>query len=183
MKLNIILLAFFLVVALPAGAQSGPPDFGPEFQAYPTGLIPGIRIEKNYGRYVALLRLGYNWVRHGGAGLHDDERGGGPGFSLGCKRYFGPKTTGWSAAVKSDLWFNKIDWKDLPGQPGERAGQTRIIVFQPVVEAGYTVSVSRSLYFSPTVSFGYEINIKTSGEPTGEGPILLVGVVLMVGDN
>lgn len=111
---------------------------GFEFQAYPTGLIPGLRIEKGIGTKSAVhLRLGYQWIRHRDLGVHEDERGNGYGFTLGYRRYFSEGFRGVSISSRCDLWFNKLDWEDtdiaIPV-----SGTSDIVVVQPTLELGYT---------------------------------------------
>ena len=169
---------FFLLWFHNAGAQQGP-DLGFEFQAYPTGLIPGLRLELPLAeRYAASIRLGYNHIRHGNAGRHDDERGRGWGGTIGLKRYFAEGKKGWFATVRTDLWFNSIDWKDNIGLPEEVSGNTDIVVLQPTLEAGFCLRKTESWFLAPALAFGAEWNVKTSGSPTGEGLILLAGFTL-----
>ena len=60
--------------------------------------------------------------------------------------------------------------------PNEISGNTDIIVIQPTLEVGYLfLPFDSNLHISPTVSFGYEVNVRTRGEPVGEGAILLLG--------
>ncbi len=178
-----ILLFFFLCIISSVIAQNDeatPTDFGFEMQAYPTGLIPGIYFEKTLGeRHAIHLRLGYNWIRHRDLGVHEDERGDGWGFTLGYKRYFNQNFTGFFSTAKVDIWSNNLDWKDNIDTPIEIRGNTSITVLQPTLEIGYLFLLSKNnLTISPTVAFGYEVNVKTKGEPVGEGAILLLGIQL-----
>ena len=145
---------------------------GFEFQAYPTGLIPGIYVEKPVGTKGDLYaRIGYNWIRHRDLGKHDDERGDGFGFTLGYKQFLSKTDkTKWRLGVKNDIWWNSIDWTE-----GSDTGNTKITVVQPTLELGYVWQKNNSL-ISPTIAFGYEVNVKTDGSPTGEGAILLIGI-------
>lgn len=146
-----------------------------EFQAYPTGLIPGLRIEKHFKeKYAVHLRLGYNWIRHRDLGKHKDERGQGYGFTLGYKRYFKEAYKGFFLGARNDFWFNEIDWWDLDENDDRKVGLTKITVVQPTLEAGFAMQKNQ-LVFTPTIAFGFEFNVKTEGEPTGEGPVLLLG--------
>ena len=143
-----------------------------EFQAYPTGLIPGVRIEKSLGvKSAAHVRLGYNWIRHRDLGKHDDEHGVGFGFTIGYKRYFRNNHDGFSLGLKNDIWWNTIDWTDEPSS----SGTTDITVLQPTLELAYSF-IKGDLVISPSLAFGFEWNVRTEGEPTGEGAILLVGI-------
>jgi len=177
--LTLCLAVFLQIAAAKTEAQEMPLDGSLEFQAYPTGIIPSLRIEKGFGtRHVLLLRAGYNVVRHGDAGKHDDERGGGPGFTFGYKRYFSGRFRGGFAGVKNDFWFNEIRWKNNTGLPNEYAGTSRISVVQPTAEAGFLFEFGHDWILAPALAFGFEINVKTKGEPTGEGAIFLAGIQL-----
>lgn len=157
------------------GQENQSTSLGFEFQAYPTGLIPGLRIEKTTGNSSILsVRLGYNWIRHRDLGKHDDERGQGYGITLGYKKYIRRGFRGWHLGLRTDVWRNSIDWYDDVAS-GRSAGNTKITVVQPTAELGHTIQLGSALTFTPTLSFGWEWNVKTEGEPTGEGAILLLG--------
>ena len=149
-----------------------------EFQAYPTGLIPGIRLEKDVNEQSRLLlRLGYNWFRHRDLGVHDDERGDGFGGTLGFKRFLKPGRNKWHWAVKTDIWWNDVEWYDDLSNGQRAEGETSITVLQPTAEVGYTF-VNNNFVFTPTLSLGVEWNVRTVGEPTGEGLIILAGIMI-----
>jgi len=173
MKKIIFPLLFLLFTSIVFGQSSW--DVGLEFQAYPTGILPGLRLEKNFAERHALhLRIGANIFDHRNWGKHFKETGSGYGFSLGYKRYFQPHHERWFMGLRNDIWFNKVDWKKDIGLP-PLSGTTTITVIQPTMEAGYTF-VKNKFYFSPSLAFGLEINTNTVGEPTGEGAIVLVGL-------
>ena len=170
----IVLLYLLLAIPKPSNCQSNM-DYLIEFQAYPTGLIPGIRLEKRMNRgQSAHIRLGYNWIRHRDLGVHDDERGHGLGFTLGYKKYFKQIHQGWSLGMRNDIWWNSIDWKD-EGAGSTMNGNTSITVVQPTLELSYLFE-NQHYIISPSISFGYEWNVRTKGDPTGEGAILLLGI-------
>jgi len=148
-----------------------------EMQAYPTGLIPGLRITRSLSDQSAILvRLGYNWFRHRDLGVHDDERGGGFGGTIGYQRYFKSGHERWHLTLKTDIWWNNADWYDI-GPTDERIeGETSITVLQPTLELGYTIFKDTGLVITPSIAFGYEWNVRTVGEPTGQGAIILVGI-------
>ncbi|MEZ5038940.1 MAG: DUF3575 domain-containing protein [Saprospiraceae bacterium] len=175
-KLSRLALICSLLLSTTLSSQNQVFDFGIEFQAYPTGLIPGLRLEKGFAEQHAVhLRLGYNWLRHQGYGVHEDERGGGLGFTLGYKYYFKEGFERWFLGVKNDIWWNEVDWKDQLGTANEISGTSNITVVQPTLEAGFTLMAGENWTFSPSLAFGYEVNVKTKGAPTGEGPIVLLG--------
>lgn len=173
MKLKIGFALILLFISLFCPAQSGPLDVTFEFQAYPTGLIPGIRLEKGFGeKNAAHLRLGYQIIDHRDLGKHDDETGSGWGFTLGYQRFFKEGFKGIFVGARSDLWFNKIDWAMNDGT----SGKSDIVVVQPTAQAGWLFLFGEKWLLSPTLAFGYEFNVKTEGEPTGEGAIVLLGL-------
>ena len=126
------------------------------------------------------FRLGYNLVRHGDAGVHQDERGLGWGGGLGLKNYFDLVNRRWFVGVKNDLWFNTIDWKDNIDRPDELRGTTNVLVIQPTIEGGYAFSFTKSkgLILEVALSFGREINTFQDGADVGQGFILLLGLTL-----
>lgn len=173
MKIKHGFTIFLLCWAYLAQAQAPVFDLGLELQAYPTGLLPGLRAERGFGGKQAVhLRIGANLVDHRDLGKHDDETGSGLGFSLGYKRYFREGYQGPFAGARSDVWFNEIDWVNLDAPS---TGTTKITVLQPTAELGWLFALGKKLYLAPSLAFGFEINVKTEGEPTGEGAIFLLG--------
>lgn len=175
MKKLLILTCFLFCHLLIHGQNTVEVSF--ETQVYPTGIIPGIRWSKSVsGTDRFLIRVGYNWFRHRDLGVHDDERGGGFGATVGYMKYFNDEQKGWYGALKNDIWFNSVDWTDNLPTGTQMTGETSIIVLQPTAELGYSFLLKNDLIFTPTLAFGFEWNVRTKGEPTGEGAILLVGV-------
>lgn len=152
-------------------------DLGIEFQAYPTGLIPGIHFETQIGEKSTIsVRLGLNIFDHRDLGVHDEETGNGFGFTFGYHRYFQENLKRWKLGIKLDYWNNDVDWVDNEIN-GRIEGSSEITVLQPTVELGYVVINRNAVFLTPTIAFGVEWNVETTGEPTGEGPIFLVGVI------
>ena len=59
-----------------------------KYRLIPQELFLACDIERGFlYKHVLHFRLGYNWIRHGDQGVHEDERGDGFGFSLGYKYY------------------------------------------------------------------------------------------------
>lgn len=175
---SLLLLLFSFLICLSVKGQGL--DISFEFQAYPTGLIPGLRLEKSFNEKNAVhLRLGYQIIDHRDLGVQTDEKGSGYGFSLGYKRYFQAGFNGWFLGARTDLWFNTLDWENLSDFPPLfSSGTTKVTVVQPTLEGGYRWSLGESGFIAPTVAFGFEVNVKTEGADVGEGPILLLGFLL-----
>lgn len=151
-------------------------DIGIEIQQYPTGFLFGARSEIGLASHHAIdIRIGYNLLDHQDFGVHEDEEGGGFGFTLGYRYYFKPENKKWFLGARTDLWFNEVDWKDNIGAPNELIGTTDVTVLQPTAILGYRFLIQENWVITPTLAFGAEINIKTEGADVGEGAIFLWG--------
>jgi hypothetical protein len=175
----LFLAALSLSYCTAMSGQSKISKIGIEMQVYPTGFIPGLRYDVFFSDYSkAHVRLGYNVVRHGDAGEHEDERGGGFGGTIGFDILPFPSHR-WTFGIRTDLWFNEIDWYDVDDQGSVSGrGTTEVTVLQPTIQAGYRLPFGEKIELMPTLAFGYEFNIKTMGAEVGHGAILLGGIVL-----
>lgn len=154
-------------------------EFGIEAQRYPTGYLTGLRAELGLTLHHALdFRIGYNGLDHEDFGVHDSEIGGGFGGSIGYRYYFKPERENWFLGLRTDLWFNEIDWKDFAPNTSEliEASTTDVYVLQPTLIGGYRWAFHEHFALTPTVAVGAEINIITNGENVGQGPIFLLGL-------
>ncbi len=161
-----------------SSGQSRSTTYGVELQQYPTGFQPGLFVSFPLAELTSIdLRVGYNLVWHGSTGVHDDERGGGFGFSLGYLRSFLSPDDGLFSMGRVDGWFNRVDWRDKAA-PADLMGTTDLIVIQPSFLLGYRFPLASQMSISPTLAFGWEFNVREDGEDIGEGAILLWGVRL-----
>ncbi len=179
---RIIYLLVFIFSITFVRAQSESPSglsVGAELQLYPTGILPGLRMEiPTSDNQFLSIRVGLNLIDHRDLGVHEDEKGSGWGFSLGYKLNLGESR--WSLEPRTDIWFNKLDWEDQIQSPNGMSGTSNIVVIQPTLSLGYALSDKDSSWkIVPEVSFGFEKNVHTKGEPVGEGLILLVGIQAM----
>lgn len=185
MKISTFILSLFITIVATLQTEAQDTDakrtysgstIGLDMQVYPTGIIPGIRYEAPLSTKSNLyLRAGYQIIDHRDLGVQDDETGTGYGFSLGYRRFFNETRTKWSLMLKTDVWFNTIDWTN---EMLATTGTTEIVVLQPTAQLEYAFDLGERLVLAPNVAFGLEWNVSTDGEPTGEGPILLLGVAL-----
>ena len=175
LALSILCLSLLSYNSHAQDASSKKINYGVEIQAYPTGIIPGLHFSYPLAEKSEIeLRLGYQYIRHGDLGVHEDERGNGYGFTLGYVRYFSSNYSGFNLGFRNDIWFNDLDWSDNIDTPIELNGNSKITVVQPTIIAGYALR-SKSFTITPTLAFGFEVNAKTDGEDVGEGAILLIG--------
>jgi hypothetical protein len=149
-------------------------DISAQLQIYPTGVIPGIALERSISdRGRIAFRIGYNSFDHRDLGVQSTEVGGGAGFSVGYQHYFTSDFRALNVEIKNDFWFNSVDWTNAETMT---EGKTNITVLQPTAIIGYTILTSSDIVIRPTVGFGWEWNVRTEGEPTGEGAIGLIGI-------
>ncbi len=150
----------------------GQTDLSAQVQLYPTGLIPGVKIDHSISTHGRLsLRLGANIFDHQDLGVQEMEVGSGFGFSMGYQRYLRDDFTGLHLELKNDVWWNTVDW-----QTDAFNGTSEIVVLQPTLNLGYTTFLGSSFFISPSVGFGWEWNVLVDGEPTGQGAIGLLGL-------
>jgi len=69
-----------------------------------------------------------------------------------------------------------VDYANTDPDFNVTEGQTSITVLQPTANIGYTIITSSTFVIRPTLGFGWEWNVRTEGEPTGQGAIALIGV-------
>lgn len=146
-------------------------EIGLEIQVYPTGIIPGFRYEKFISDKSSInLRLGYQLIDHRDLGKNENETGWGYGPSFAYRRFFKGIDRGLSLALRTDIWFNQIDWED-----DNQTGTTNLKIIQPTLMAEYIINGNSKMVITPSLAFGMEWNVVTDGRPTGEGAIVLLG--------
>jgi len=169
-------ITLLIIVSITSLRAQRDVDMGIELQVYPTGIIPGISLEKKISTFDQwYIRLGANIFDHRGLGVQEEEQGYGIGFSLGYKRSFSVDGSKWKIGLKNDFWWNQVKWRKPSVQT---EGDTKITVIQPTLEIGYVINKG-NFRIVPSIAAGYEINVITEGEPTGEGAIILIGIALV----
>ena len=147
-------------------------DAGGEFQYYSKGYIAALHLAYNFPIHHSIqLRVGYNKSNWKDKGRHDDEEGGGPGFSLGYRYYFLVRPHGFFLGARVDWWRLNIDWRE-----GISAGKSKISVLQPSLEMGYMILINDEFFISPSLAAGVQTNMRTEGEAVGDGFIFLTGI-------
>ncbi|MEE9437669.1 MAG: hypothetical protein V3V14_01635 [Saprospiraceae bacterium] len=182
---NIFTLIFFLIFGL--GTIDAQDDnivdhsmFGLEMQVYPTGLLPGIRYEKILTNMSSInLRIAAQLINHRNLGKHDSEKGYGYGVSIAYRRFLSENNKKWSLAIRNDYWKNFITSINYPDDVTTVNSETTISVIQPTLMLEYAIK-SGNFHIVPSLAVGFEWNVKTVGEPTGEGAIILLGCCIMM---
>ncbi len=152
---------------------------GIEFQAYPTGIIPGISFSQQLGNQgEVVIRLAANIIDHKDFGVQDSEIGSGFGGGFGYRRTLPFKNELFYLGLRTDLWRNILDWETFNLNGSVRSnGTTEVWVLQPTAELGLRLlKESAKWILQPSISLGREINIVTDGAEVGQGWILLLGI-------
>lgn len=169
-----------LVVFIPVQSTAQYLDAGIELQQYPTGTVLTLRMNAPSSKALeATFRLGANIIYHRDLGVHDNEQGLGFGFSVGGRYWLNEEKHGLHVGVRSDFWYNRIDWYDDLEGGGRVDGQSDVFVVQPTAFVGWDLGLNDSWRLVPSVALGAEINAWQDGEDTGQGAILLLGVQLV----
>jgi hypothetical protein len=167
-----------LVTGTAACVGGRPLRVGPELQAYPAGVIPGLHVQQALDETDALLyRVAANVTDRRDYGEHDDEEGDGFGGGVGWRRYETAARTGWLWGGRVDLWRFEINWRD--DGPPLRRGSSKTWTLQPSLEGGHAWSLGDGWSMEVTLGIGAEINVDTEGEGVGEGAIGLLGFTLL----
>lgn len=167
-----IALFYFIVTAHSQIEGYKTIDVGGEFQWYPKGYISALHLAYNFPIHHAIqLSLGYNKSNWKDEGVHDNEKGGGPGFSLGYRYYFLVRPHGFFLGARADLWRLSIDWRQ-----GIINGNSKIWALLPTGEIGYMFLINDMFFISPSIAAGVQTNIKTEGQAVGDGSVFLAGI-------
>ena len=147
---------------------------GVELQAYPAGIITSVQLSYIYSdKQLLTFNIGLNNTNRRDWGEHDNEEGSGSGFGLAWRHYLRNAARGLNLGLRTDFWFLAIDWEQDSGA----SGTSDITVFQPTAQLGYSLPLQNGRWIiHGSVSLGAEINVQTSGQPVGEGAILLLGL-------
>ena len=146
-------------------------DVGGEFQWYPKGYIYALHLAYNFPIHHSVqARIGYNKSNWKEKGLHANEEGGGPGFSLGYRYYFLVRPHGFFLGAHADVWRLSIDWR------GTINGRSKIWALQPTAEMGYMFLINDMFFISPSIAAGVQTNVKTEGQSVGDGSVILIGI-------
>lgn len=180
MKARFLVFLLGMCCYVPLHAQPLQPVVGLDLQAYPAGQIGVVQgAWPVASQHLVGLHAGYNRTRRQDFGKHDDECGGGPGFGGRWRYFLNDQQTGFHAGTRLDVWFLEIDWREDDPARLVREGTTDITVVQPTAQVGYGWLIANDrLTVDATISLGVEINVRTDGDPVGEGAILLGGLSL-----
>ena len=177
MKKPILLSFTVILLSLAARSQEmgyKTVDVGAEFQWYPDGTAYNLEFAFNARMHHSiLLRAGFNSVPDKKTDLHDGEEGNGWGGSVGYRYYVGVMPKRFYIGTRLEIWNMKITWS-IPVTQSE----TKLTIFQPSLEAGYTFLINDLFFITPYVGGGPQVNLKTEGNKVnyGEGFNPIAGI-------
>jgi hypothetical protein len=173
-----ILLSFSLIVLSFAGRSQDvgyrTTDIGAEFQWSPDGTAYNLQFAFNARTHHSfLLRAGYNTAPAKKTDLHDGEEGNGWGGSFGYRYYTGVMPKRFYIGTRLEIRNMKIHWSVSTTE-----SDTKLTIFQPSLEAGYTFLINDLFFITPFVAAGPQVNLKTEGPGVnyGEGFNPLAGI-------
>jgi hypothetical protein len=147
-------------------------DVGAEFQDYYRGNMTCLHLAYNFPIHSGIqFRVGYNKSNWKGAGLHDNEEGQGPVFSLGYRYYTLVRPHGFFFGAHLDFSRLTIDWRE-----GAITGTSKISALQPTIELGYMFLINDMVFITPSVGTGIQTNLKTEGQKVGDGSVFTTGI-------
>lgn len=171
-KVVLILVMSCCVGFIHAQSEENQNKLGFGLQVYPAGLIPTAQFIWQLNDQDAIFfRAGYNLAdRKDFSPVNDNEKGGGPGGTIGYKRTWARAKGAFYGGLQMDIWQMSIDWNDDIETKSPRNGVTDITVLQPWFDVGYQLPIgsSASAIFGG-LGFGREINIITKGDEVAQG--------------
>lgn len=157
-------------------AQSEKKTFliGMDTQAYPAGIITGLRLEWLFTNQDSLsLRAAYNFTQRQDFGVHDNEAGGGAGGGLGYRHFLYSNDHGLFMGFRTDIWVMDIEWRDdfnplnrplenillnpilnpsLPAELDVRKNPLWFLIFNPYADVKGKTKIT---IVQPTIEAGY----------------------------
>jgi len=176
MRPTLLVLLLGVSTVLHAQRAESSRALGLELSAYPAGVISVARLTVPIASTWSMeATAGLNITNRGDYGEHDNEEGEGPGAGIGI-RWSEREPSAWFLGARVEVWRLTIDWRDDPALTGE----TEVTVLQPTLRGGHGWNLGAGRFrFEVGGALGVEINASTTGEPVGEGAIVLGGLALL----
>lgn len=172
----LLIITCFLLSIAPRSQDFGyrTIDVGAEFQVDPDGAAYQLHFAFNAKTHHSfVLRGGYHKAGLVRTALHDGEEGSGWGGSLGYRYYVGVMPRRFFVGARADIRVMTIHWS-IPVTESD----TKLTIFQPSLEAGYTFLINDMFFITPYVAGGPQVKLKTEGDKVnyGEGFNTLFGI-------
>jgi hypothetical protein len=166
-KLTTPLILFLFITAAAQAQNFGytTQDVGGEFQWYPDGTIVSLQFAFNSKIHNSfIIRAGNNKARLKKTEIHDGEEGSGWGGSLGYRYFFNVVPRRFYIGIRADLWKMNIHFSTPVTE-----STSKLTVFQPGFEAGYTLLINELFFITPYFLAGTQITLNTQGNKVGYG--------------
>lgn len=152
-------------------------DVGGEFQFTPDYTSYNLLLGFNAKLHSAVIvRGGYSssFVKHKNAA--SSESGNGWNASVGFRYHFSVVPKRFFLGINAGIQSFNIKWATTGA-----SGNSKILVLQPRLDAGYTFLINDMFYITPQLSATVQKTLSTSGEPVSFGKDFLGGAGISAG--
>jgi hypothetical protein len=146
-------------------------DIGAETQLNGDGIAFLLHLAMNSRIHHSLiLQGGYNNVSSKNVSPTGQEKGSGWGGAIGYRYYTGIIPKRFYIGVRAGFWKMDIDWSNSLIK-----GTSKLNIFQPAVETGYTFLINEVFFITPSFMATQLIKLNTQGTEVqyGEGGLNL----------
>lgn len=152
-------------------------DVGAEYQYTPDfssfNLLVGFNAKLHHS---FIIRGGYSKAPHQKTSLHDGESGSGWNASVGYRYHFSVVPKRFFLGIHAGIQSMNIDWSSPLVQ-----GSSKVLIFQPKIEAGYTLVINDLFYITPHVSGTAQTILSNKDEKVSYGSSFLPGAGISMG--
>lgn len=152
-------------------------DVGAEYQYTPDfssfNLLVGFNAKIHHS---IIIRGGYSSASSQKTSLHTGELGHGWNASVGYRYHFSVVPKRFFLGLHAGVQSMNITWSTP-----ESEGISKLMIFQPKIEAGYTIVINDLFYITPQVSGTAQTTLSTNGEKVSFGNGFLPGAGISIG--
>lgn len=172
-----LFLLFFSLAARSQEVGYNTTDIGGEYQ-YTTdfssfNLLVGLNAKLHHS---FIIRAGYSKAPSQRTSLHDGESGRGWNASVGYRYHFSVVPKRFFLGIHAGIQSMVIDWS-IP----VTESSSRVMIFQPKIEAGYTLVINDLFYITPHVSGTAQALLSNKDEKVNYGSGFLPGAGISMG--
>ncbi len=177
MKKPILLSLTIILLSLAARSQEmgyKTVDVGAEFQIDGDGAAYNLQLAFNARvHHSFVIRAGYHDAARVSTALHNSEDGSGWGGLVGYRYYVGVMPRRFFIGARAELRMMTIHWSAPLTE-----SDTKLTIFQPSLEAGYTFLINDLFFITPWAAGGPLVKLKSEGDKVnyGEGFNALFGI-------
>lgn len=135
-------------------------DIGAEYQHLKKGSDINLQLAFNAEiHHSIVLRAGYSIAARETSPAHTSEEGNGWSGSLGYRYYFSVLPKRFFIGARAGISSMNMQWT-----VHATTGSSKLMVFQPAFETGFTLLINDMLFITPQLSAGIQTTINSKGE-------------------